>query len=165
MNNNSALLATYSDGNDAQFWAGLRGNPDKKLRRFYQDLHNRFADHHADSIDPRWQDYRAPHHMVEEIHAQVKELHDMQYAPRPYSAVYKDWGDDPFGGGVNFWNVHEKSWEMIPPMLNPLPELPIYICGEAYSGTQGWVEGALQTAEAMLEKYFSLPNPSWISYQ
>jgi monoamine oxidase len=164
-NRNSVLLATYSDGDDVQFWAGLRGHPDKEARLFFQDKYNHFADKHADDIDPRWRDYRAPRHMVEEIHAEVTELHDLRYAPRPYSAVYKDWGEDPYGGGVNFWNVHEKSWEMIPHMLNPLPELPIYICGEAYSGTQGWVEGALQTAEAMLEKYFGLPDPPWVSYQ
>jgi hypothetical protein len=32
-------------------------------------------------------------------------------------------------------------------------DLPLYICGEAYSDAQGWVEGALQTADLMLAKF------------
>jgi len=39
--------------------------------------------------------------------------------------------------------------------------LPVHVCGEAYSQEQGWVEGALQTAEIMLTKYFSLPPRAW----
>jgi monoamine oxidase len=31
--------------------------------------------------------------------------------------------------------------------------MPLYICGEAYSDAQGWVEGALQTADMMLAKW------------
>ncbi len=34
---------------------------------------------------------------------------------------------------------------------------PVYICEEAYSDAQGWVEGALQTADMMLEKWFEVP--------
>jgi hypothetical protein len=34
---------------------------------------------------------------------------------------------------------------------------PIYICGEAYSDAQGWVEGALQTADMLLAK-FAVPS-------
>ncbi len=45
-------------------------------------------------------------------------------------------------------------------------ELFIYvrllICGEAYSNQQGWVEGALETAEIMLQDYFSLDKPDWL---
>ena len=44
-------------------------------------------------------------------------------------------------------------------IIQPYDErsLPLYICGEAYSDAQGWVEGALQTADMMLEKWFDVP--------
>ena len=35
--------------------------------------------------------------------------------------------------------------------------------GEAYSFDQGWVEGALDTAESMLQDFFGLPCPNWLS--
>lgn len=33
-----------------------------------------------------------------------------------------------------------------------LGDRPLYICGEAYSDAQGWVEGALQTADMVLDQ-------------
>ena len=35
-------------------------------------------------------------------------------------------------------------------MLKPIPSYNVYICGEAYSLDQGWVEGALSTVDACL---------------
>ena len=37
-------------------------------------------------------------------------------------------------------------------MRQPMSDQRIYICGAAYSGDQGWVEGALETAELMLRE-------------
>ena len=36
-------------------------------------------------------------------------------------------------------------------MLQPDSSVPLYVCGEAYSHDQGWVEGALDTAEQVVE--------------
>jgi len=47
-------------------------------------------------------------------------------------------------------------------MLKPVENDDIFIAGEAYSIGQGWVEGALTTAETMLEEYFGLQRPSWL---
>ena len=38
-----------------------------------------------------------------------------------------------------------------------------YVCGEAYSANQGWVEGAVNTAERVLETHFGVRRPSWVS--
>jgi monoamine oxidase len=38
-------------------------------------------------------------------------------------------------------------------IIQPHAKMPLYICGEAYSDAQGWVEGALQTADMMLAKW------------
>ena len=34
--------------------------------------------------------------------------------------------------------------------------------GEAYSYGQGWVEGALQTADLVLQEHFDMKPPSWL---
>ena len=47
-------------------------------------------------------------------------------------------------------------------MRRPLLDESIYVCGEAYSNAQGWIEGALQTAEHVLEQEFKLARPDWL---
>ena len=61
-------------------------------------------------------------------------------------------GDDPFGGGWNSWNIGVKSWDVKKKVTQPIKGCPLYICGEAYSDAQGWVEGALQTADIVLAR-------------
>ncbi len=48
-------------------------------------------------------------------------------------------------------------------MTKPVDDFPCYVCGEAYSTNQTWVEGALQTAEIMLQKHFGLAKPDWVT--
>jgi hypothetical protein len=154
MDGNSCLLASYDDDLSVTFWAGLRkkeeGTPLWQAKKH-------FTEECAPSDD--WHDYKAPQAMVEEAHRQIAQMHGVTYAPEPYDAAYRDWAEDPYGGGVNFWQIHAKSWEVIPAIVKPRADVPVYICGEAYSREQGWVEGALQTAEIMLQTHFNLPKP------
>jgi hypothetical protein len=39
----------------------------------------------------------------------------------------------------------------------------VYVCGESYALDQGWVEGAVNTAERVLETYFDLDRPGWVA--
>ncbi|MDB5904045.1 MAG: amine oxidase [Betaproteobacteria bacterium] len=154
MDGNSCLLASYDDDLSVTFWAGLRA---KTAQTPLYEPRRHFSGKLAASQD--WPDHRAPKAMVEEAHRQIQQMHGVTYAPKPYDAAYRDWAEDPYGGGVNFWQIHAKSWEVIPAIVNPRKGIPVYICGEAYSHEQGWVEGALQTAEIMLQKHFKLPPP------
>lgn len=151
LDGNSALLASYDDDLSVSFWAGLR----KKTPSTAYFEPGTYRDSGGES----WAAHRAPKAMVEEAHRQVVLMHGVSYAPMPYAAAYRDWAEDPYGGGVNFWQIHAKSWEVIPAIVQPRAGVPVYICGEAYSHEQGWVEGALQTAEIMLQRKFKLPAP------
>lgn len=73
-------------------------------------------------------------------------------------AYFQDWSQEPYGGGYHAWAAHYKAWEIMREVRNPMPDRDIYICGEAYSNGQGWVEGALCTAESILEKFFHFPR-------
>jgi monoamine oxidase len=150
-NTNAVMLASYDDEQSSQFWAGYRN---KGADKMYPN--------EGDVPDRRWSQHQAPHGMVEEAHRQLMELHDVRYAPAPYAAAYRDWAEDPFGGAVHLWKIHQKSWEVIPKMIQPDPSLEVYICGEAYSQNQTWVEGALETAEAVLQDKLGLPAPDWM---
>jgi monoamine oxidase len=149
-NTNSVMLASYDDALNTEFWAGYRNRHE----------HPKFQNE-SDSPDENWQNHAAPKGMVEEVHRQLMELHGVKFAPPPFAAAYRDWSEDPFGGGVHLWKIHQKSWNVIPKMIQPVDSVEIYVCGEAYSGTQTWVEGALETAEMILQQKFGLPKPDW----
>lgn len=120
-------------------------------------------DEYTRRLRDNWNNHRAPYEMVMEMHRQIKRMHDIQYAPHPIDAAYMDWSLDPYGGGVHFWNRGFKSWEVLHEITQPVKDFPCYICGEAYSTNQTWVEGALQTAEIVLQKHLGLKKPSWIT--
>jgi hypothetical protein len=158
-NQNAVLLASYEDVGETYFWSGL-----ERQSSFHPDLYegqpNRYATSDGENA---WHDYKAPKLMVEETHRQLMGLHGVRYAPAPYAAAYRNWREDPFGGGVHFWNIGYNSLECIPAVVKPVTDVPVYIVGEAYSRTQGWVEGALETSEIMLQTHFGLKKPSWIT--
>ena len=82
--------------------------------------------------------------------------------PVPSTPFVKDWSEDPFGGGWHFWRPGVKVWETLPRVRQPVPSLPVHICGESYTNQQGWVEGALTSAEHVVQEYFKLQRPSWL---
>ena len=47
-------------------------------------------------------------------------------------------------------------------MRHPIRGADVYVCGEAYSNMQGWVQGALNSAELMLKENFNLTRPAWL---
>jgi monoamine oxidase len=154
----SVLLATYDDGFNVDFWNGYSDRDPKIHPRFVQLAD---ADTRAHAGSDRWTHYQASAAMVAEADRQLREIHNVRVSPAPYAAAYIDWGGDPYGGGVNFWNIHARSSEVVPAMVKPVRDVEAYVCGEAYSHGQGWVEGALQTAELMLQKHFDLKPPDW----
>jgi len=77
---------------------------------------------------------------------------------RRIGAYYQDWSQEPYGGGYHAWAAHFKAWEVMREVRKPMPDRTIYICGEAYSNGQGWVEGAVCTAESILEEFFNMPR-------
>jgi monoamine oxidase len=107
-------------------------------------------------------EYAPTEEMVFVANKQLAEIHAQQEIPPPYSAVYHDWSGDPYGGGWHEWKANYRLDEIMWKMLKPVEQDDIFIVGEAYSIGQGWVEGALDTAETMLEQYFNLPRPTWL---
>jgi monoamine oxidase len=101
--------------------------------------------------------------MVARAHAQLMEMHGVTYAPEPYDAHFQDWNVDPFGGGWHQWKTSTNENELIPYMQQPLKEERVFVVGECWSDSQGWVQGALNTSEAMLQDMLGLSWPNWLS--
>ncbi len=96
--------------------------------------------------------------MVDGVLRQLQVSHGIhQPLPRSFAATYKNWGEDPYGGGWYRWKVGENSAEVIDYLRRPFPDTGLHVCGDAWSNVQGWVEGAMETAEAMLVREFGMP--------
>lgn len=153
------LMASYDDGTNIGFWDGLRPQRREAWQagREVALLDDPFLGDCDQERGSVWCQYKAPRRMVAEVARQLAVIHGLSYCPEVRNAAFRDWGDDPFGGGWNSWNIGVKSWEVKKRIVKPIGKLPLYICGEAYSDAQGWVEGALQTADMMLEKFNLVP--------
>lgn len=161
------LLASYDDGNNIGFWDGLR--PQRATTWLKGLSHPQIKDPFIgeddmapgsgngvkQGLNQTWDQYQAPAPMVHEISRQLRQMHNLDYTPIVKSAAFRDWGEDPYGGGWNSWNIGVKSWEVRDRIVHPIADCPMYICGEAYSDAQGWVEGALQTADLMLAAFLN----------
>jgi hypothetical protein len=153
---NSLLMASYTDISTVPFWKGLEGGP-------------RYEGYRPACLGPGVEDhipdmeFTATDEMVQVANRQVAAVHALPDLPMPYSAAYHTWNEDPYGGGWHEWKANYRLDEVMCRMRKPVPHHDIYIVGEAYSYGQGWVEGALDTAESMLEDFFGLERPSWLT--
>ncbi|MBO9483846.1 FAD-dependent oxidoreductase [Salinisphaera sp. G21_0] len=151
-NTNALLLAAYTDGRVLDYWHPLaRGNE-------FAGAENPFV---PVGQSPLPNENRATNNQVMQAQKELKALHDLKYIPKPYTAAYMDWSQDPYGGGYSLWKPGQKSLATQKRMRH-LPGLPIHICGDSYSDLQGWVEGALTSTELMLEEHFQLCTRAWL---
>ncbi|WP_435096358.1 flavin monoamine oxidase family protein [Halarchaeum sp. P4] len=145
----SLFLASYDDERAVTFWSDLAadGAGDRETE--------------SGETDDELRATEAPERMVEVAMAQVRELHDAD-VPDPYAAYYKNWGDPPYGGGYNHWKPDVSIRDAMRFMRDPDPAEAVHVVGSAYSGRQGWVEGAFCTAEKALQESFGLARPPWL---
>jgi monoamine oxidase len=135
----AVLLASYSDGPSREAWCSLTDRSDFP------------ADPGESDLQPRWERYAASPEQIAEAQHQLRELHDMPDIPDPVASAFVDWGSEPYGVAWHVWNVGVKSWDVMTRIVQPLPDLDLFICGEAYSRSQGWVEGALESAQRVVD--------------
>lgn len=83
-------------------------------------------------------------------------------APVPIALIQKFWSDKPYHAGWHAWNKGARSWEVAGTLVRPFLDADLFTCGEAFSGEQGWIEGALKSAERVLETIGVASPPSWV---
>ncbi|OKH31951.1 hypothetical protein NIES2119_27370 [[Phormidium ambiguum] IAM M-71] len=166
-NMNSLMMASFTDGAVTDFWQAMKYESQFPQRRrlfrkseTIKPLLTTFLKADGSAYTEHLQ---ASENMVFTAQQQLKELHNLTDLPTPYAAFYLDWTKDPYGGAWHTWNPLCKPWEIIPQIRRPLPEQNIYICGDCYSNVQGWVQGALNSAERVLQDHFKLTWPDWLN--
>lgn len=103
-----------------------------------------------------------PRPAIQEICRQLSESHSIS-VPEPCQSLFVDWTSSPFGGGWHLWQPGWNSYKIIQKLCRPSTHHDIHVCGEAFSAYQAWVEGALSSAEYLLQTEFGLEPPTWLT--
>jgi lysine 2-monooxygenase len=148
-NDPSMLMTAYADDYSASFWAPLVADDAPPYKNPVKDSED------ADLLNGSAE-------MALSARRQLGKMHFDTFVPEPNGILFYDWGRDPHGGAWHGWAPRFKSWEVRPFMRQPNPGLDLFICGEAYSQRNGWVEGAINSAEMVLER-MGLGRPEWIT--
>lgn len=85
--------------------------------------------------------------LIQELHKQVKTVCNIQYIPNPIFSKTYYWNE-----GVHMWKVGVDMKQTYQQIMKPFDSKEIYICNEAFSKHQCWVEGCLDMAYDVLEK-------------
>jgi monoamine oxidase len=125
-------LMSYSDGDNADFWGKLSGG----------------------NAGNGW--VGPEHPVAQELHRQALEMFEAKLGlslPEPIGAFSHNWTEGFSGAAFHLWSAGSKPERALTDALNPLPGLPLHVCGEAWSMRQGWIEGALETVDMLLERH------------
>lgn len=100
---------------------------------------------------------------LDEIIKQLTIIHKNKNIEQPIAAQFYNWCSRFYGGGFHSWNPNYSVSDVMKAMRKPFQNETIYIIGEGFSGLQGWAEGALCTAEKLMNEHFHLTlNESWL---
>jgi monoamine oxidase len=94
--------------------------------------------------------------MLAEVHRHLTTIHpEIADVPQPIGSALMHWGKDPREVGWHFWRARFNSDEVLAVAPQPDASLPIFLAGEAFSRHQSWIEGALESAEAVVSRLLS----------
>ena len=137
------------------YFDGAAGSRSALLAMFTDGLHIRPW---ADLYDGSPGGAPASSAMLAEATRLLRETHpDVSDMPPPIGSAFMYWGADPHEAAWHFWRAGEVSDEIL--LVAPQPDrtLPVYIANEAFSRRQSWAEGALESAEAVVERVTAEP--------
>lgn len=142
-----AALTLYCDFNNADFW--------QELQEIGAKFTSPLQQHYNDQVPQVL--FAASQAVVDEMRRQLQDVFSTFTVPAPVLTSYRRWGDSEyFGYAYHQWARGADDRAVIPQLARPYENLALYTCGEAYSDQQGWVNGALRSAEIVLTTYFGL---------
>ena len=133
------LLASYTDTDDVGRWRALAGSAATPSPR-------------PIDVPGHWERHPAAAAQIAEAQHQLALVHGAESIPEPLAAAFVDWGASGLETGWHFWKAGARSFDVMGRIAQPDPGMPVFICGEAYSPSQGWIEGALESADDVLDR-------------
>lgn len=89
----------------------------------------------------------ASNYIIDKAQLFLKRIHNKDEVAPVEKGLVREWEH-----AWHFWEPHAKPWKVAEEMVQPFDNIKLYTCGEAFSLEQGWVEGALKSAERVLLK-------------
>jgi hypothetical protein len=134
-----AALTLYCDFNNTNFWKGLQNVGPK----FSSPTQDRYSAVVPQVIFP------ASRAVVAEMRKQLELLFAVTNVPEPVMTSYRLWnGQDDFEFAYHQWQLNADDQKIINYLANPVPG--IFMCNEAISDMQGWVNGSLRSSDIAL---------------
>jgi len=124
------LLAAYADGSDLDAWTSVPSL-----------AHVTTAAGHA-----------APQALLDETGQYLRQVHGLKSLPEPLGSAYRYWGSEHAQTAWHYWRAGIDSIDVRERITQPVPDVPVYLCGEAWSLAQAWIEGAFESAQAVVER-------------
>lgn len=124
-NSNALLLASYVDG-------------------FYSDYWKKYFNHSPEK------DVQTTDGLTAVAQHQLSLMHGVK-VPKAYWATFMNWDRPLTGGGWHFWKTGVKTSEILPKIQQPIKDQDLYLCNEAFSVQNGWTEGALVSAQKIVD--------------
>lgn len=142
--NGPAALTIYCDHTNTDFWEQLQAiGP-----MFESPLQNTHNEARPRTLFP------ASLAVVTEATAQLRDLFRMIAVPRPVLTSFRLWsGEQEFGYAYHQWARFADDRKVIASIARPAEG--IYVCNEAFSDEQGWVNGSLRAVDRVLT-YFGV---------
>ena len=146
-----AALTIYceSDLNDAEFWTSMQ----RLGRKFESPLQSQHPELLAVS-EP----------LLDEAIDQLKKLFNTEEIPQVVLTSYRSWdGQDEaktnqndvtrakYQYAAHYWALGVDDREIVKKAAKPIENKNLHLCNEAWSGYQGWVEGALMSTQKALD--------------
>lgn len=140
-----APLAIYSDFANTNFWETLQAiGP--KFTSPLQEEHDRAR--------PQVM-YPASQAIVAEATRQLRTLFGVIAVPPPVLTSFRLWsGEHQFGYAYHQWARFANDRDVMKTLASPAPD--VFVCNEAFSDDQGWVNGSLRSANRVLGPYFGI---------
>jgi lysine 2-monooxygenase len=148
--NGPAALTLYTDYTRGNFW---------------KEMQNIGPHYSPEGVDQPANTCPASVNLVNEVLAQLKRLFGMEAnetVPMPVLSTYRVWGENEsyntgdYDYGYHQYKVNRNDGEEVYPHISS-PAQNVFVCNEAWSPEQGWVEGSLIMSDSVMQKGFNLP--------
>lgn len=137
-----AALTMYCDFTNAIFWSGLQNVGPKFTSDLQEDQNN---------VRPQAL-YPASQVLVKELSRQIGLLFGTTNVPVPALTSFRAWnGSDDFEYAYHQWKLGVVDSEVRRRLAKPYDDRDFFICNEAFSDMQGWVNGSLRSSNAVLK--------------
>lgn len=156
-----AMIMAYCDARHAEYWESLNSLDEARwLSEEFADIFSRESPE-----DNTIMEFGVSETFAERMHDQLWRFHrhntELETPEKSVFAVFMNWAKEPYFGGWHTWKIGYNAASLQPKLMAPFIDSRLFICGEAFSADQGWIEGALKSAELMLTRHLDVPQAEW----